>query len=360
MQPILTPSIISTAMAFLLAYLLIPQVIRLSIRWGWVDEPGGRKVHQEPIPATGGIAIVLATAMALLLNNAVFSLMANFPVLISGSLLLFATGVWDDQKNLKASFKLIIQLLCAAAAAANGIRLSSFYGLLGIYEIEPIWQYLISIIIITGVTNAFNLMDGIDGLAGGLAFINLTILSVLSFMLKQYPLFALLITMSGAILAFLRFNLHPAKIFMGDGGSLLLGFLIPCAGILLIETGHVDAPIEIHYTVLLVSAILVVPVFDSLRVYTWRLQRGNSPFKPDRTHLHHLVLQLGMNHKKAAIIIYCFELCILTMGCLLLDWAGVSGAFMVMALIFIAITRLLHLNHGVQKWSKVLKKMENE
>jgi UDP-GlcNAc:undecaprenyl-phosphate GlcNAc-1-phosphate transferase len=253
----------------------------------------------------------------------------------------------------------MLQFLCAVALAASGIRLTSLYGMFGIHEINIYWQYILTVMIIAGVTNAFNLMDGIDGLAGGLAFINLIILSIISFVLKQYSIFVLLMALSGAIIAFLKNNINPAKIFMGDGGSLFLGFLMPSVGILLIEKAAIIKTIEVTNVVLLVSAILIVPVFDSLRVYMWRVQRGESPFKADKTHLHHLFLTLGLNHKRTSFFIYGLELIILIVGLFLQKYAGISLGILIIIALFIFITQLLQLNYGVDKWSKVIRKMES-
>lgn len=358
MNQLIPDCIISATTALLLCLMIVPVLMRFSARLGLMDKPGFRKVHASAVPVVGGIAIVLASGMALMLSSISLELVKQYPVLLGGSLLLFIIGVWDDRKHLSPMYRLMIQILCATAVAANGIRLSSMHGLLGINEIPVFVQYFLTIIIITGVTNAFNLIDGIDGLAGGLAFINLTILGILSFMLKQYALMVLFVTLTGAITGFLKNNIHPAKIFMGDGGSLFLGFLMSSAGILLIETTKTIHTIDASYVVLLVASILLIPVFDSLRVYMWRMQRGNSPFKADKTHLHHLFLTLGLNHKKTASFIYVLELAILIIGILLLRWAGISASIMIIVILFLFISQLLQLNYSVDKWNKVIRKME--
>ena len=345
--------------ALVIAMMLIPLIVKYSEKLGLMDKPNHRKVHAKPIPVIGGISIVISSGLSLLLSKTALQLLVQFPVLLSGSVLLFIIGVWDDRKNVRPIYRLALQLLCASAIAASGIRLTSMYGLFGMDELTIFWQYAITILIITGVTNAFNLMDGIDGLAGGIAFINLLILAALSWMLNQYEVFILLVAISGALVAFLKNNIHPARIFMGDGGSLMLGFLMSSIGILLIESGKSSTVIDISYVVLIVSTILVIPVFDSLRVYAGRIKRGESPFKADKTHLHHLFLILGLNHKRAAFFIYGLEIVILTLGFVLHQFVTISLSIVVIVALFLFVCQLLLLNSGVEKWTKIIRKMEN-
>ena len=359
MSQIIIEAAIVGMCALVIAMMLIPLIVKYSDKLGLMDKPNHRKVHAKPIPVIGGISIVISVGLSLLLSKTALQLLVKFPVLLSGSVLLFIIGVWDDRKNVRPIYRLALQLLCASAIAASGIRLTSMYGLFGMDELTIFWQYTITILIITGVTNAFNLMDGIDGLAGGIAFINLLILATLSWMLDQHEVFILLIAISGALIAFLKNNIHPARIFMGDGGSLMLGFLMSSIGILLIESGKSSSAINISYVVLIVSTILVIPVFDSLRVYAGRIKRGESPFKADKTHLHHLFLILGLNHKRAAFFIYGLEIVILSLGFVLHQFVTISLSIVVIVALFLFVCQLLLLNSGVEKWTKIIRKMEN-
>lgn len=358
MKHVLIEAGIVAAVAMVLSLMIIPVISKLSGRLGLVDKPNHRKVHLKPVPVIGGVSIVISSMIALLLSKTAFSLLTTYPVIVSGSFILFLIGVWDDRKNVSPFFRLILQLCCAAALAVNGVRLTSLYGLFGITELNIYWQYILTVFIIAGVTNAFNLMDGIDGLAGGLAFINLGILAYLSFVLQLYPVFILLVALAGALIGFLRNNIHPARIFMGDGGSLMLGFLMSSTGILLIERANQTHGISISTVVVLVMAILVIPVFDSLRVYTLRIKRGDSPFKADKTHLHHLFLILGLNHRKAAFFIYGLEVLLMVLGILMHQMATISLCIIMMVAMFLFVCQLLQINSGVDKWLKVIRKME--
>lgn len=360
MKQALTEAAIAAGMAITCSLILIPLLIKYSRKLGLVDKPDPRKLHREPIPVAGGIAIVLASVIALAFSKTALQLLQRYPVLVSGSLLLLVTGVWDDRKNLRPLYRLALQFLCAAALAANGVRITSLHGILGIHQLPEMAQYAVTIIVIAGVANAFNLIDGIDGLAGGLAVINLFILGGISLYLQQYSLFILFAALSGAILVFLKYNYSPAKIFMGDGGSLFLGFILPATGIILIEQAHTTSPVTAQWVILLVFSLLLVPVFDSLRVYVWRMRRGESPFRADKTHLHHLFLTLGFNHKKTALIIYVLEVAIVCSGVFFLHWLGISWSIAVTVALFLLACQLLQVNYSVEHWKNKIKKMEEE
>lgn len=359
MKQLLLNSTITGIAALVFSLLLIPVLAKLSRKVGLVDKPGHRKIHANPVPLVGGLAIVISTAIALLFSKSGIQLLASQGVLISACLVLFIIGVWDDRNNLKPIYRLFIQCLCSLAVAASGIRLTSLYGMFGIEDLNIYMQYVLTVVIITGVTNAFNLMDGIDGLAGSLALINVIILAALSFILQQHTVFILLIAIAGALIGFLKNNINPAKIFMGDGGSLTLGFLMASVGILLIESTRTVHTININLVVVLVSTILTIPVFDSLRVYISRIQRGKSPFSADKTHLHHLFLIFGFKHKRAALYIIALEIVILVIAMLLGQFATVSMSIISVVGIFLIVCQLLLLNKGVDKWRKVIKEMES-
>ncbi|MCX6317787.1 MAG: MraY family glycosyltransferase [Bacteroidetes bacterium] len=325
---------------------------------GLIDKPGKRKVHQQPVPVVGGIAIITGTIAGLLTTHHANLLLQTLPALAGGCLLLFVTGVSDDRFNIKPRYRLLLQLGCAALVAASGIRITSLFGVLGIDEMNTIGQYILTIVVITGVTNAFNLIDGIDGLAGGLAIINLSLLAVLSYWLQQYVLFVLLITTCGAVFIFLRSNVHPARIFMGDGGSLVLGFLMAVAGILLVKEEQLYVRREDARALVLVPAMLALPVFDSLRVYAGRLLRGGSPFQADKTHLHHLFLGLGFTHRKATMTICGIQVLLILIAMLVFRMMDFQWTMVLMASAYLLICSFLKGYISLQKWTQTIRKME--
>lgn len=358
MKQVIFDAITAGITSLVLGLLIIPVLIRYSGRLGLTDKPNHRKVHSTPVPVVGGLSMAVSCILAMLPSRVSVQLLEQYPLLLAGSIILFVTGTLDDRINIKPLYRLMVQFLCAYAIAASGIRISSLYGLFGVYEIGTAAQYLLTVFIITGVTNAFNLVDGIDGLAGGLALINLAVLAALSLLLQQYTMFVLLVAIAASVMAFLKSNIHPARIFMGDGGSLMLGFIMSSAGILLIETSNTIHAIDSSTVMLIVSVILVVPVFDSLRVYAGRIRRGISPFRADKTHLHHHFLVLGLNHRKAAYSIYGIEFALLLLGTFLHRFATISLCMLVVVVFFLFICHLLTVNTGVEKWTRTIRKME--
>jgi UDP-N-acetylmuramyl pentapeptide phosphotransferase/UDP-N-acetylglucosamine-1-phosphate transferase len=211
----------------------------------------------------------------------------------------------DDLKNLSARYKFIIQAGLAAMIALSGIRITSFDGLFGINEIPLSAQYTFTILAIVGITNAFNLIDGIDGLAGGLGFMSLTILGIFLTTSGDVNTALIAFALAGGILAFLYFNFNPARIFMGDTGSLVLGFVIAVLCIRLIQINAIAVKPIISQAPVFVLGIVLIPVFDTLRVFAIRIWKGGSPFVADKTHIHHLLTNAGMSHTVASRLI-CF------------------------------------------------------
>lgn len=355
-----TPYLLPLFIALAASLLIIPILIKLSVPLGLVDKPDHRKLHATAIPAVGGIALLAGIAIAVFFSGEALSFILQQPALITASVFLMVVGVLDDRMNIRPLYRLLLQMGCAGAIAASGIRLSSLYGFMGIEEIGTAWQYLLTVLVITGATNAFNLIDGIDGLAGGLALINIIFMSVICIQTGNMALLSLLGIIGGALAGFLKNNIHPAKLFMGDGGSLMLGFFTSGAGIYLIENARSTGYPHTHTLVIIIAALLIVPVFDSLRVYAWRMRRGESPFRADRTHLHHLFLGLGINHKKASLFIYFLEILIVTTGFFFSSIATFSLTILVMILVFSSVGYLLQLNSEVDKWLLKIRKMESE
>lgn len=315
--------ILSLALSFLAATLItalcIPQIIRLSRKYKLVDNPDQRKMHKVPVPTLGGIGfftgfIVLSLFWMIVLGN-----LSDF-VLFIALLVLFVTGIFDDLTDMRALVKFGIQIVVALIISYFGFRVESLFGIFGIYEM-PVWaQYAFSVLLITGLTNAFNLIDGIDGLAGGLAFINSLIMGAILLLQGNVIYGTLAISFAGALFGFLIFNFNPAKIFMGDTGSLIVGFLMAIFGIVILKAGAPLHPWFQDHTsaiTIVVVGILLLPVYDTLRVFAERILKKSSPFKPDKTHVHHLLIETGANHKKAVFILYTTNILIIVAAFLL-------------------------------------------
>lgn len=302
----------------LISSLLIPQIIRLSMKNGWVDIPDGRKIHLRSIPNLGGIAIILGLLIASLFWYRYFR-STDFIFMVIGVFILFFTGIFDDIKGMKARKKLLFQILASFIVVAGGIRITSFQGFLGIGELNIITQYIFSIIVIVGVINAYNLIDGIDGLAGGIGIINLSIIGYVFYTMHHTSFALISFAGAGSLLGFLIYNFNPARIFMGDTGAMTLGFLTVILGIKAIELNTInysDTYLSQHMLVF-ISSIMFLPVFDTLRVFTLRIIHKKSPFTPGKDHLHHILLKLGLKPVQVTVLLYTLNLLVILMGFLI-------------------------------------------
>jgi UDP-N-acetylmuramyl pentapeptide phosphotransferase/UDP-N-acetylglucosamine-1-phosphate transferase len=281
--------------AFVAAMVSIPPVITLVNKYRLHDIPDFRKEHSTPTPTLGGIAIMAGSVISLSFWFP-FSFTPEILTCILAILILFAMGITDDLKNLSAKYKLIVEIALAALVALSGVRITTFGGLFGIADLPASAQYTFTILAIVGVTNAFNLIDGIDGLAGGLSFMSLVTLGIFLTISgdKSFALFAF--ALAGSVLAFLYFNMNPAKIFMGDTGSLVLGFVIAILCTRIIQINGISAQPLLKTAPLFALGMVLIPVFDTIRVFSLRIWKGRSPFDPDKTHIHHLLTNAGFSH----------------------------------------------------------------
>ncbi len=345
-------------LSFALSILLIKVLRKLALKVNFVDTPNERKIHQKPIPIIGGIAIIFASSFSLLVVPQFWEFIDKYYVLIIGAFILLLVGVVDDKLSIRPILKLIIQIAIAHFVFDSGIRLESMFGIFGIYEMPLTAQYFMTVFVIVGVINSFNLMDGIDGLAVGLALSALVIFTVLSYVVKLDFLIIYFISLIGALCAFLKFNLSKSKkVFMGDAGSLVIGFILAVSGILLIQSSNGTG--NIKSTLAIVIGVLALPVADSLRVYRKRIKSGISPFQADKTHFHHLVLLLGVNHKIASLLIVLFSLSIVALSILFGTYYSLTLSIILILLLFVFITNILSLYQNLNLWKTKIKKMEN-
>lgn len=280
-------------------------------RFQLTDQPNGRKEHQTPVPTMGGLAFIAGTITGLCFFSPYYP---SYPVLFC-LVAIALTGAIDDYRDLNPVYKLLLQLVIAAVLASSGMRLENLQGLFGIYALPVFTQYLLTILAITAVTNAFNLIDGIDGLAGGIGLISLAILGL---MLQAngdtaYSLFAF--ALAGGMLGFLFFNVQPARIFMGDTGSLFLGFSIALLCLRLLQITPGKEPVS--QPLLAAFALVALPIMDAARLFFDRLIKGRSPFSPDRNHLHHQLTRKGYSHRTTSIILMVLHYLLIAMGFLL-------------------------------------------
>ena len=273
------------------SYLIFPVLIKFAAYIGLVDRPGGRKIHAKPIPLTGGLGIALS-----LIPASLFFIPTNeFRGFFSGAILLLIVGLVDDYKGLGHWQKFLAQgLAVLLMVSLDHLSLHTFGNLLGLGDItvpHPALSMIITIFCVIGVINAINMIDGLDGLAGGVSLITFCSFSVMAALNGYENTMFLTVGIAGAVFGYLRYNWRPAKIFMGDAGSLLLGYSLAYMTIKLTQ--------QVQSTIAPVCALiaLAVPITDTLVLMTRRAMQGKNPFKADRYHLHHLVLRHVSNKK---------------------------------------------------------------
>lgn len=317
--------------AFAVVLYSTPALIKVAVLKRLIDLPTeDRKIHKRAVPTIGGIIIYAATLFSFSLwyniddlhdYADIYESVKEFKILVATSLVLFFVGVKDDIIGTSPVKKLFANILVGLILILMGdMRITGLHGVFGVEEI-PIWgSVFLSLFTYIVVVNAMNLIDGIDGLAAGVGFIASTVFGFWFVFANEYSFASLSFALSGALLGFLIFNFSPAKIFMGDSGSLVIGMLICVLSIKLIEypLGKLD-PFWVKISKpMLVIAALSYPLTDTLRIFIIRAAKGQSPFAADKNHLHHRLLDCGYTHVKTVIIIYIFSL--ITVGISLLSY----------------------------------------
>lgn len=295
----------SVLTAFFIGVTLTPLLIFFIRRGNFLDKPGGRKIHKQSVPSMGGIGIFIGLIGGILiwLN---YQQLVEIRFFIMGLSIMFMLGLRDDIVELTAYQKLIGQLIAVITVVVLGnVRIVSFYGMLGIEEL-PLWfSYSLSVFSIIGLTNAFNLIDGLDGLASTLSVITFAVLGGWFMYAGNSTYGFIAFTFVGAILSFMIYNWHPAKIFMGDTGSLTVGFALSVLSIKFIESNGNVSPDSFRFEAPLAAAValMIVPFYDTLRVFVKRARKGISPMTADKSHVHHFLLRMGYRHDQVAIIL---------------------------------------------------------
>ena len=298
-------AIIVFILAFAVSSICVPLVIKLAIKKHLYDENGGRHIHNGYIPRLGGMAIFAGFVFSQLYFSvdhfSASTISDTYLLLIFSMILLFMLGLLDDLVNINANLKFIIQLLVAFILVWRAdIRIESFYGLFGLYTL-PLWaSYLFSILVITFFINAYNLIDGLDSLSSSVGIYVLACFTWFFLWNGSYIESMIAFSAMGALLGFWFYNKPPAKIFMGDSGSLSIGLLL---AFFAIRISNLPLDAEGTFNPVFAMVVLAYPVIDTLRVFSVRIYNGISPFSPDRNHIHHALLDLGLSHGKSTLIV---------------------------------------------------------
>ena len=292
---IIAIAVLCAFIAMATAIFMNPLIIKLAYKKHLTDTPNFRKLQKKPVPVLGGMSVYLALVNGLFLCN-FFYPTDNLYVVIAALSLIFFMGFFDDLLDLNVLFKFIIQFGVIFLLWTFGYRIDTFARLFGVTHIPMLWSCLISLIAGVGLMNALNMIDGVDGLASGLGILTSTICGIY-FITHHDPLFALLsVVLAGSLIFFFICNVFSRKykMFIGDSGSLILGTIAYVFTCRIIHTPIMDW--NDQYCVAMLIAVYSLPVFDTVRVMLVRIVHGNSPFKADKTHLHHMLVELHYPH----------------------------------------------------------------
>jgi UDP-N-acetylmuramyl pentapeptide phosphotransferase/UDP-N-acetylglucosamine-1-phosphate transferase len=327
--------------AFLISFIVTPVVIKYSLAKNMGDVPGGRKIHKKITPSLGGIAIFLGFSIAFVIWLE-FDQWAVTRYVLASLFIVFLLGVRDDIVPLRALHKLYGQIVAVIILMGSSIQINSLHGLLGIYELPLVVSFIVTVFTVIVITNSFNLIDGLDGLAGSISFVALTSFGIWFYMVDDHVFSLLCFAMVGGILAFLVFNWEPSEIFMGDTGAMVIGMLL---AVLTVHFMNLNASLPINHPVKFTPTIaaavcfIIIPLSDTLRIIILRILKGQSPFTPDKSHIHHAIMRLGMTHSKTTIILTSVHILFIAMAVMLRNlseiYALAAVILLVLALTFI-------------------------
>lgn len=333
--------------AILLSLFITPFVIKLSYKIGAIDLPNGeRKLHNKPTPRIGGLAIFLS----FMITMAIFfkHVDNNVRGLIFGSIIIVICGIWDDIKQISYKKKLFFQIIASIVLVLNNVNINYismfggkdciYIGYIGI-PLTMLW--------VIGVTNAINLIDGLDGLACGLSVISSLFIFIISFNNGDVVTSVLILIIAGASLGFLPYNFSPAKTFMGDTGSLFLGFFLAALSI--------QGTVKSATTIILIIPILIIgiPIYDTLSIMIRRKVEGKSIMSPDREHFHHRLLEIGFSEKQVVLLIYLINIILGTCAISLINVDIPKTIFV--SIIFIATIICITLENVIYNKRKIKK-----
>jgi UDP-N-acetylmuramyl pentapeptide phosphotransferase/UDP-N-acetylglucosamine-1-phosphate transferase len=290
--------------SFVIAFLIVPVIIKYSLAKNLVDIPGRRKIHKKVTPSMGGIAIFIGFFISSLIWLDIQGL-GYIKFILVALFVIFFIGVRDDLVPLRAMVKLIGQIMAASLLIfLFDLRIKTFYGLFGVHELHDLVSYIITYFTIIVITNSFNLIDGLDGLAGTIAIVALLAFGIWFYLVDDQIFSILAFAMLGGIFAFLIFNWEPSEVFMGDTGALVIGMMLAILAIHFINVNYslpAMTPYKFNGSVGTAACIIIIPLVDTLRIVILRISKGQSPFAPDKSHVHHAIMRLGMSHSQTTI-----------------------------------------------------------
>jgi len=336
--------LLSIAISFTVTFLAIPAIINVAEMKKLFDMPDERKVHNTPITPLGGLGIFAGFIFGSLLTLH-FDQFHDLQYFIAASFVIFFLGLKDDILVISPVKKFIGQVLAAFIIIYyGGIQIRSMHGFLGIYQLPEMFSLLLTYFAVIVVINSFNLIDGVDGLAGSLGLLSTVIFGVYFLSVNMLPYAVIAFSLVGRLLAFLIFNFQPAKIFMGDTGSLLVGTINSILVVKFINVANTqDVSFPITSSPAVGFTILMVPLLDTLRVFGIRIFHRRSPFSPDRNHIHHLLLDRGFSHRAITFFLVAVNLVVCAVVFLERSLSCTVLIFSVFAIFFALIAAIYYL-----------------
>jgi UDP-N-acetylmuramyl pentapeptide phosphotransferase/UDP-N-acetylglucosamine-1-phosphate transferase len=327
--------LLSLAISFSITFLAIPAIITVAESKKLFDVPDERKIHQAHIPSLGGIGIFAGFMLACLLSISL-SISPEFQYFLAAGLVMFFLGLKDDILVISPIKKFIGQVLAAFLIIyKGGVQITSMHGFLGIHDLPEMFSIFLTYFTIIVIINSFNLIDGIDGLAGTLGIIAAALFGAWFLAAGMVPYAVMGFALAGSLTAFLIFNYHPAKIFMGDTGSMLIGLvnsILVVKFIAVAQSPGISVPMDAAPA--LGFTVLLIPLMDTLRVFAIRIFHQRSPFIPDRNHIHHLMLDKGWSHNRITFTLAGFSIAFISaayafrsIGCTWVILAGITIFF---------------------------------
>ncbi len=340
---------LSLVLSFLVCFAMTPLVRSFAVRVGAVDVPkDGRRMHDHPIPRQGGLAIFLGFLVAVVL---LADLDRPVQGILLGSVIIVTVGAIDDIVPLPALLKFVIQIAAAGVAVAFGVRIEMIANPI-FWSDQPViyfgaWSIPITIFWIVGITNSINLIDGLDGLACGVSAISSLSILVIALVMRQVNIAVILAAVLGACLGFIPYNYNPAKIFMGDTGALLLGYVLSTVSVI----GLFKFYTIVTFAVPVLA--LALPIFDTCFAIIRRLLKGQNPMSPDRGHFHHRLIDMGLSQKQSVAVLYAIS-AVLGLSAVLIATNGALRALIVVFAFCLAIIIGIALlrNHDVHAYQR--------
>ena len=321
---------LATVFAFFITNATIPAVIRVAREKHLLEEPNDRSSHFQKTPRLGGIAIFASLAIVFLLITHLYpSPVGPSYLILPPLIILFFIGLKDDILVIDPYKKLAAQLIAASVIiACADVRISSLFGLFGMDELPYVVSFFLTMFIFVVVVNAYNLIDGIDGLAGSLGIIASLTFGTYFYLVGTGWAVVLSATLVGSLVGFLRFNFsRENKVFMGDSGSLIVGFVLAVLAITFVQINETPNAYPVYNAPTVAIMMLAIPLFDALRVFSQRILKGRSPFRADRNHIHHFMVDNGFSHRRTSLLLSILSLVITAVSFILLTQASVAQSF---------------------------------